>query len=233
MNYASYCQSFDINEISEYLAENIQVARISRTSLSWYLNKLTNEKRLVRIGRGRYEVSHRKDFVPIISEDAKSIYSLLSSNSPFAHFCIYEGMNITIFQHHLSSNSITYIETERYAMESVFHFLKDKDYVAYLKPDEQMIDNYIDLSKKAYFVKPLISESPLQSVQGVMVPTIEKLLVDIFTDKDFYYLQGLEWNHIFENVYSQYNINISKMLRYAGRRGVRKEIREQILMREI
>ena len=83
-----------------------------------------------------------------------------------------------------------------------------------------MIYHYIDLSENVVFIKPLPSESPLQTVQGLTVPTLEKLLVDINVDEDFYYLQGSETFYILRNAAEKNVINRSRLLRYARRRYV-------------
>jgi len=57
-------------------------------------------------------------------------------------------------------------------------------------------------------------------VQGLTVPTLEKLLVDINVDEDFYYLQGSEAFYILRNAAEKNVINRSRLLRYARRRYV-------------
>lgn len=51
-----------------------------------------------------------------------------------------------------------------------------------------------------HFRKNLVSEAPLQEVSGVPMPTLEKLLVDILRDTDFFYLQGSESDRIIETL---------------------------------
>ncbi len=112
-------------------------------------------------------------------------------------------------QHHLSFNALTYIETDRAFAEVVFHTLQDK-------------------STPAIIVKPMVSDSPLMTIDGVHGPSLEKLLVDIRRDKDFYYLAGEESSRMLENAFNMFPVNTSKLLRYAGRRGVRTEIENEI-----
>jgi len=57
-------------------------------------------------------------------------------------------------------------------------------------------------------------------VQGLTVPTLEKILVDINVDEDFYYLQGSEAFYILRNAAEKNVINRSRLLRYARRRYV-------------
>lgn len=72
--------------------------------------------------------------------------------------------------------------------------------------------------------KNLISEAPLQKVSGVPMPTLEKLLVDILRDVDFFYLQGSESHRIIENAFTSYTVNQSRLFRYTGRRKVKEEL---------
>jgi len=64
----------------------------------------------------------------------------------------------------------------------------------------------------------------LQEVSGVPMPTLEKLLVDILRDTDFFYLQGSESDRIIENAFNLYTINRNRLFRYADRRKVKKEL---------
>ena len=128
--------------------------------------------------------------------------------------------------HHLASNQITYVEVEKDVAETVFHRLRDSGQVTYLRPDKQMIYNYINLDQPAVFVKNLTTESPLQTMSDIQIPTLEKLLVDMYGDSDFYYLQESEYFHIMHNARIHFAINVSRLLRYARRRGVSDEIKQ-------
>lgn len=78
-----------------------------------------------------------------------------------------------------------------------------------------MIYRYVDMDSRVIFVKNLVSEAPLQEVSGVPMPTLEKLLVDILRDTDFFYLQGSESDRIIENAFNLYTINRNRPFRYA------------------
>jgi predicted transcriptional regulator of viral defense system len=80
----------------------------------------------------------------------------------------------------------------------------------------------------AVIVRPLIAEAPITAFQGINIPTIEKILVDIVADKEFEYANGAEMYHIYKNVFEAVDVNQKKMLRYASRRN-KKQIIEQIL----
>lgn len=221
MDYAALHSDFGLHDLYAYLDGE---ADISRHTVSWYLTKLTESGQLRRIGHGKYAKADKQKFTISPTEEQQSLNQALKQHWPFAHFCIYDGSIISPLQHLLAANNITYIETEREATSAVFNHLKDKGLIAYLRPTRDLIYNYIDLSQPAIFVKPLITESPVQECNGVLVPTLEKLLVDLQKDADFFYLQEAEGFNIFRNAMSLYTINESRLLRYASRRGIRKEI---------
>ncbi len=225
IEFANTREHFNRSEAFQYLSEKID---ISKSSLSWYLNVLTQENLLARVGHGLYAISKKNLFAPAPSNDVKDVYGFLKKHFPFANFCIYEGNIISPLQHHLSQNNIIYVETNREAVETVFNRLRDDDKTAYIKPSKETIYHYVDMGERAYFIKPLISESPLQAIQDIPTPTIEKLLIDIHTDADFFYLQGMESYYILENAFNLYTINENRLLRYASRRGIKEEILSQI-----
>ena len=90
------------------------------------------------------------------------------------------------------------------------------------------MNDYIDLREPCIIVKPLITESPLADVEGIRVPTLEKLLVDTQKDADFDYLRGTESLYIFQMAFELYTINTQRLLRYAKRRGIGQEINDLI-----
>lgn len=225
MNYAALHPNFGLQDLCAYLGGE---TKISRHTISWYLTKLTESGQLRRVGHGKYTMADKHLFVVTPTDEHKSLNKELKAYWPFAHFCIYNGNIISPLLHHLAANDITYIETEREATFAIFNYLKDKGQTAYLRPTRDLIYNYIDLSQPAIFVKPLITESPVQESEGVLVPTLEKLLVDLQKDVDFFYLQESEGVNIFRNALSLYTINENRLLRYASRRGIREEIEKNI-----
>lgn len=187
----------------------------------------------MRLNRGLYGNVSKRIYKYIPSAAEKNLYSEISKEYNYIDICIYYGSVISSMQHHLSVNNALYIEVTKEATEAVFHFLLDKGYKAYHKPTQSFMSDYVNLSEGCIIVKPLITESPLIQTVGVKVPALEKILVDINCDPDFYYLQGGESFYILEHCLNLYNINIPRMLRYASRRGRRHKITEILNYKEI
>ena len=217
-------ETFNVGIIEGLLAGD---ASLDRTRLNWYLAKLAGGGSIVRIGRGMYRMSGpNRVFLPGVSDETILLFNRVQEWFPDINICVYEGPWISRFMHHLASNQITYVEVEKDVVETVFHRLRDSGQLTYLRPDKQMIYNYIDMDRPAVFVKNLITESPLQTMSDIRIPTLEKLLVDMYCDPDFYYLQESEYFHIMHNARIHFAINVSRLLRYARRRGASDEIKK-------
>lgn len=227
LSYAENRESFTFSDLFMYLNKLFE---ISKSTLSWHLRELVKDKVLFKVGRGIYTIQGipSPEYAPRLSKKGLKVGKSLTKVFPFTTLSIFDGNIISDFQHHLSTNNLHYIEVERDAMESVFHFLKQNGYNVFLNPDKDFTYNNIDISKEAFVVKPLVTESPLTEIQGVKTPKLEKILVDILCDDDMDYLHGYEWNQIFENAHKLYSINRSAMLRYASRRNAKPTIEKAI-----
>jgi predicted nucleotidyltransferase len=73
-------------------------------------------------------------------------------------------------------------------------------------------------------VKPLISEAPLWMEDQVTVPSIEKRLVDGVADKEYTQKNLSVQVKTFQRAYEQFNINDSRLIRYASRKGKKEEV---------
>ena len=225
VDFANTYKDFKTKDLSEYLSGKIDV---SQKMLSWHLRKLVDQEKIFRIGKGVYTTKPKAFFRPIPNVLSIRLYKKLKAAYPLLDFCIYNGEILSDLQHHLSYNNNIYIETERDATETIFHFVQDIHKRCFLSPKEDMMSDYVHLDKKAFIVKPLISESPIQEVNDIKVPSIEKLLVDIQCDRDFYYLQGQETLYMMQHAFTNYNVNVGLLLRYASRRNIKSKIEKYI-----
>ena len=198
------------------------------TTARQYLSTLSKENILVRVGQGEYALPQKQMFSYSPSEKVKSIYYRLKSELPFTDFCVYDGSIISSIQHHLSINNAIYVETNRDAVDSVFSRLREQQKDVFKQPSATFVADYIDLREPCIIVKPLVTESPLMEIEGIRVPTLEKLLVDTQKDADFDYLQGAESQYMFQMAFELYTINTQRLMRYAKRRGIGQEINELI-----
>ena len=117
------------------------------------------------------------------------------------------------------------IEVEKDSAESIFHFLKDRNYSTFINPTQEVFEKYALSENNFIIVKPIISEAPTQSISNIVTVTLEKMLVDIFCDEIiFASYKGNEMKTIFTYAYNKYAINENKLLRYANRRGKKDQL---------
>jgi hypothetical protein len=199
-------------------------------TLSEQLNRLLKSGQLVRIERGVYKLpdNARKDFSVVCSEKMRQINQQIKTQFPFIDYCLWSAITLMPYLHHIPNLNLLFVDVERQVAESVFNLLNtDSNKRVFLMPSLTDFERYIS-SNDAIIIRPLISESPIRLVEGINTPTIEKILVDIVGDVEFYFLQGSEINYIYTTFFERHRVNKNKLLRYATRRGRKEEV-EQLL----
>ena len=174
---------------------------------------------LTRIGRGKFAVGTGKIFIPDFTNKLKTINSKLKKEFPFLEICLWNTSAFNEFMIHQPGRFYFLVEVEKDAAQSVFFSLKEAKYSVFIEPTKDLIEKYIPDEKETLIVKPLVTEAPLQKIDGVNTVTLEKMLVDIFCDEVIFSAQhGSEMRTIFKEAISKYAMNENRMLRYANRR---------------
>jgi len=219
--------NFETKDIIEFY--KIFEPNIKNTTIHWRIYSLIQNGIISRIGRGKYTLKTKLNYLPEIPQKLKTINSKLKKNFPFSTYCLWSSSFINEFTIHQSIKSFFLIEVEKDSVESIFHFLKDRRYTVFIEPSREVFDNYASGENNFIIVKSLISEAPLQNITNLNTVTLEKMLVDIFCDKIiFSAYQGNEMNTIFSEAYKKYTINENKLLRYANRRGKKEQLQKYI-----
>ena len=126
---------------------------------------------------------------------------------------------------HQPAKHYSLIEIEKQAVEAVFYFLKEKKYKVFIEPSAEVFEHYVAFEPEAWIVKSLVTEAPVQEVEKVPTVTIEKMLVDLYSDPiSFEAQQGSELDFIFQQAIDNYSLSESRLLRYASRRRKKKEL---------
>lgn len=230
IKYATSKKSpFTKKEFLEFL--KVGTDELSAGTVHVLLNRLVESGKLVKAGRGSFALSNdiKPPYVYTPSDAECEISNDLKRKFPFVTCCIWKANAITPFMQHIPSMSFILVDVERMAMDAVFQHLQEQypENLILLNPSQSDCDRYLNIDN-IIVVRPLIAEAPLSSYQGINTPTIEKILVDIVSDKEFDYAGGAELFHIYNNAFESVDVNLKKLLRYASRRN-RKERIEQIL----
>ena len=201
-------------------------------TFGWRIYDLKNKNIIKPLKRGLYIISYKPRYKPLISPNLLKTAKLITERFEGIKHCIWETAWLNEFVQHQTSKSILFIEIEKGFEESLFYELKDTMHKeVFLNPDEKAIDFYIAESSQPVIIKKLLTRAPLskrtEKKTKFYVPTLEKLLVDFYAEeKLFYYLQGSELMHIYENAISNYTINFTKLFSYAKRREREQDIKQ-------
>jgi hypothetical protein len=218
---------FDVNEIREYFRRSDP--NLKEATFKWRIHDLKQKGIIRSVKKGTYTFLSRPIFQPPISKRTKGQSKEIKNEFPYSKFCVWEIQWINELMIHLPGNYMTLVEVENEAAQSVFYFLQNrgKKENIYFKPSKKEIEQYIAANYQSTIVRPLITQSPTMEQEGICIPKLEKILVDLFVDKTlFIAYQGQELINIFENAYHQYAVNMSTLFRYAHRRKKRNQLKD-------
>lgn len=193
-------------------------------TFGWRIHNLKNKDIIISLMRSLYSISNRQKYNPEISREIIKIAKKINGQFSDIKYCIWETGWLNEFSLHQASKRIIVVEIEKEFVETLYYELKDSlNFDIYLNPNEKVIDLYVSESSKPIVIKKLITRSPIaKRFEGkikLYTPTPEKILVDLFADeKLFYFSQGSELTHIYENAVNSYVINFTKLFSYAKRR---------------
>jgi len=199
---------------------------IKRSTLRWRIYELVRQGVLNNVGRGLYTLHPLREFRPEIPRHIKILHTPIVKEFPYATISTWTSEWLRKWLLHMPKSFFTIVEVESDALQHIFHFLQDSRRFVFLNsyPSLEMTGYHRD---KVIVVKKLTSQSPLVEREGIAIPTIEKILVDLYIDSDaFPSMQGKDLKEIYKGVFHDFDVNTKSMFRYASRRGKLDEIVE-------
>ena len=152
-------------------------------------------------------------------DELKNISKMISKEYKDIKTIIWDTSLLNEFTHHYLMKTFIVVETEKYAIDLIYALLKEKMPKKYTIVTEKMYNDnkdYFFNDEKIIVVKSLNSRAPLEKIKdGSLEPTLEKIMIDIYKDKLFEYVQGKELEYIYTNILSMYSINYKKLYSYA------------------
>lgn len=201
-------------------------------TFGWRIYDLKEKKIIRPLKRGLYVISHKPEYKPAISHELILLAKKVTDKFENIEHCLWETEWLHEFSEQQASRKVILIEIEKDFTESLYYKLRDtSNNELYLNPDNNTIEFYIAESTAPVVIKKLITRSPVARRTEKRVtfntPLLEKILVDLFAEeKLFYYLQGSELIHIYENAIRNYAINFTKLFSYAKRRDKELDIKQ-------
>lgn len=200
----------------------------SQNTINTYLYQLKKRGIINNLSRGVYTLGDIETFTPQINDQLKKIAKQIQKNYPFISYCVWNSAWLNDFMRHQPFKNFTIVEVEKVAAEQVFNELTSSLSNVFINPDELFFDRYIANLDNVIVIKNLVTEAPIVENNKVFIPTLEKFLVDILIDTNLFAAQQGEIDFIFKSAYDKYDINESKMKRYAARRNRETEVEKMM-----
>ena len=166
-------------------------------------------------------------------EELKKINNLILKEYKNIKTIVWSTNILNEFTQHYIMNNYIVVETEKFALELILTLLKEKLMKKYTIVTEKMYNENKNMflnDENLLIVKSLNSRAPLEkNKDGVFQPTIEKIMVDIYKDKLYEFVQGKELEYIYTNIFENYSVNFKKLYSYAKDRGDLKQYKNYIM----
>lgn len=201
---------------------------MKRNTIDWRIHQLKKLNILYRVSRGCYSLKEQNEFKPVIDEKLLCLYEKITKHFPFIELCIWHTKWFNEFMRHQIGSFSILIEVDRDSVDSVFYYLREEYDNLFLNPSTEILEKYGSNKKETIIIKPLISEAPILEIDKIQIAPLEKLLVDLTSDKLFEAYQGQELENIYQSALEKYTINKPQMLRYANRRNKKKEVMHKL-----
>jgi len=201
---------------------------LNQKTFSWRIYDLKKRNIIISIGPGLYRVSNKPSFKPGIDQKIKKINSFLSEKYLEINPVLWNIKWVNDLSIHQVFKTFYLVEVPNELAESVFNQLQTTNLgKVFINPTQDVMYQYVTNERDPIIVKSLISRAPTQNISTIKIPSLEKILVDLFCDeKIFYMFHGHEMKTIYRNAISDYAVNFAKLFNYAKRRRREKEIKE-------
>jgi len=200
------------------ITQEINIIFILTIQKNISLKRKLNSK---KAGRGWYS-NIQKEFNLNI-EPTEKITKLLIEKFPLLEFSCWSIEQLKGFFHHLPSQFITFIYTDKDFLSTLKDFLTENNYTVYLNPYKVEAEKFVELKTKTIILRPSVS---FRISKEKNLAKIEKILVDLFMEmKKISLIDKDEYIKIISNIILDYRINIAEMLDYAHNRKIKDEIK--------
>lgn len=201
---------------------------LKETTFRWIIFNLKKQRVIASVSKELFTFSLKPVFQPEPDKLEKKIFSIVEKQFSTLKFCIWSTLYASEFMLHIPAKHITILQVEKEALEPVYDFLKNQKLGdIFIQPEEKEIERYIYESDKGIVLLPLVSKSPLQEINKITTITLEKLIVDLYSDRKlFASFQGSEFAHIVNTAYGRYAIDFTTLFHYAKRRRKDIELRQ-------
>jgi len=200
------------------------------STFTWRIYYLKTKGIITELKRGLYTLKTYCKYKPEIKDILVKINKVIKKNSNNLEYCLWETDWLNDFSLHLHAKSFIILEIEKDFMEYLFFKLKDLGFEVFLRPDKEVLRLYVSEIVNPIVIKPLLKNSPLYTLTNINIPNLEKIMVDIFCDKEIFYMfDRSELIFVYGEILKRYQINYTRLANYAKYRGSLTEIKNIVL----
>lgn len=198
----------------------------TRNTHSWRINQLKTSGHIHQIGRGLYSFISKPEYTPTLSLKAKRLFNRVQELVPEHEIVVWETNMIAEIINQSIEKQFIFFHTKRDKIDFLHAKMLDFSKPVFPNPNKEVIETYLLTLNEAIVLLPLSSQTPLMMLNDFKTKTIEGLLVSACLVETILTPMGIDLIQLFTAAFSKYNVNESKLLRYAGRRDRRTEINE-------
>jgi hypothetical protein len=198
----------------------------TKNTHSWRINQLKSTGQIHQSGRGLYSFISKPEFTPALSLKTKRLINRVEALVPELEIVVWETpMLAEIIEKPIEKHFI-FFHTKRDRIDFLHGKMLDFSRPTFPNPNKEIIEKYLLPLNEAIILLPLSTQTPVMKLNDFKTKTIEGLLVSACLVETILTPMGIDLNQLFSAAFSKYNVNESKLLRYAGRRDRRTEINE-------
>ncbi len=176
---------------------------------------------IASVSRGKFVLGSRPAVRFLFNDAHNELRELLHNQLPHVQVVIWDLEKLCSLAGTKPEHSVVFVEADKEACEIVFDELKHKRPGVFVMPGEEIMSRYVPLFEAPVVIKPLISEAPLEHFNRTLLPSPEKLIVDIPAEPLYFKeIQGGAMHDLVKSLFTQNVINQSALKRYAKRRGM-------------
>ncbi len=209
-NLAGKYKYFSIQAVRDCLRSH--GCPVQPATLNSYLTELVQAKNLFSAGRGWY--SRIADPYQLDRKPVQEVVTAMEKQYPLLAFACWSTEQVKTHMHHLLNRFVTFVFTESDAMTTLYEFLRDSGYDAWLNPRGKESRRF-SVGEKTIVIRRNITEEPVQGHYAA----IEKILVDLYAEaEDLNLMDRDEYQRMQQNAIESGRVEVATMIRYAKRR---------------
>jgi DNA-binding Lrp family transcriptional regulator len=222
------------NKVLQYITERETVSvediardlKVSPITAKNYLSRLARMGMLKGISRGLYQLKKGDAVSMKLSPELLQLTQEIRERFPMGNFVIWSLSMLADYAHYSISRDIIFIEASKILSASLRDALIAKGYRVTLLPENRDFWEYAYYKERPLFILERKELYGLVWLDGNFVPTLERVWIDLFyfiTRKQLKF-DPSELGTIIANIIDREGMNFDLLLRYAGRRGLFREV---------